>query len=225
MFAIWGSFSQPTVVDWFMAELQGFFRAYFFKSFLGSSLRIGMKGMSLNSLTCDPRHFLLRSGFFGDFDQHSRSLLLARAYDHFRSFCRTNRIACSQPPFKEHMVSWQNHMWCWFSEWFFETYDGRVRVKQDVCSDLCPTKLYKKTETPTSLRKPTTGGASWHGSLRRYVKQSATRSTHQKMTDVLWWLELWLLTENSSSFDIEMLISFELGLYRLPNINQNKITY
>lgn len=144
MFAIWGSFSQPTVVDWFMAELQGFFRAYFFKSFLGSSLRIGMKGMSLNSLTCDPRHFLLRSGFFGDFDQHSRSLLLARAYDHFRSFCRTNRIACSQPPFKEHMVSWQNHMWCWFSEWFFETYDRRVRVKQDVCSDLCPTKLYKK---------------------------------------------------------------------------------
>ncbi|CAL1147539.1 unnamed protein product [Cladocopium goreaui] len=49
-------------------------------------------------------NLLLRAGVFGDPESESRSLLLARAYQQFKRFCRDKRIPCSQSPFKENTV-------------------------------------------------------------------------------------------------------------------------
>lgn len=53
---------------------------------------------------------LLSAGYFGNPEEFSRPVLLARAYRHFRAFCRANRIQCSQPEFKE------SHVPCTYSE-------------------------------------------------------------------------------------------------------------
>lgn len=68
------------------------------------------------------RMALLEASFFGDYQQHSLEKLLDLAFTHFKSWCRSNKICCSQAPFTVKMVSCQDHAFsfsiavafCWY---------------------------------------------------------------------------------------------------------------
>lgn len=53
-------------------------------------------------------HLLLSAGYWGDPQHVSRQLLLSKAYQDFKAWCRANRLHCSQPEFRESMLYKKN---------------------------------------------------------------------------------------------------------------------
>ena len=51
------------------------------------------------------RHALVEFGFFSSSPSSSTQTKLLAAWFHFKSYCKRHGITCSQPPFKENMVS------------------------------------------------------------------------------------------------------------------------
>ena len=51
------------------------------------------------------RNCLLQHNFFGHAENTSQQEKLNLAFEHFRAFCRSEKINCSQPRFRNYMVS------------------------------------------------------------------------------------------------------------------------
>lgn len=96
------------------------------------------------SLPARPRDMLLRVGYFGDVADPIR-VRLHRAYLHFKKWCASSKVSCSQPNFREYLVPWMISFWLSSQPNSIASYVVKFAwVVIFLCLMLSRTKLYLK---------------------------------------------------------------------------------
>lgn len=128
-------------------------------------------GLCPDSRSC-LRNCLLQRNFFGHADNSSQQEKLNLAFEHFRAFCRSVKIHCSQPRFRNYMVSGASVVMSVFFVkncvvlWVSTTCFGSLSLEV--------TKIYKKSGQVLMTAKAFNGRiiAEW---LQRCFQEAMTR--------------------------------------------------
>ena len=85
-----------------------------------------------------PRHCLLRLRFFGNDNDDPMQTQLNLAYEHFRRFCKSEKLSCSQQRFRPYMVSRCRSVSIWFSVLISNVFFGVCSfMKLNLLDTLC----------------------------------------------------------------------------------------